>query len=171
MRKKLEISAFLVLSLLSCTSGPRPKTWGGPLYRGETPKGLPVAQETLTFEDLSYDGLWDTCERVLIDFDYVFYTSDKEKGRIVVRTASIPAGMSSVVTKTEMTSDERDIILFFILTQEDVKMSLVCQAHLGMMQVSPGGEPVSQVSGTRQKNIVLNEMARVLDRLKKKLKK
>jgi hypothetical protein len=171
MRKKLGISVILILMLSFCTSGPRPKTWGGPLYRDETPKGLPVAREILTFEDLSYDRLWDTCERVLIDFDYVFYTSDKEKGHIVVRTASIPAGMSSVVTKTEMTSDERDIFLFFILTQEDAKVSLVCQAHLSMMQVSPGGEPVSQVLGTRQKNIVLNEMARVLDRLKKKLKK
>jgi hypothetical protein len=166
MRKKLGISAFLILMLSFCASGPRPKIWGEKSYWNVMPKGLPIDKEILTFEDLSYDRLWETCEEVLIDFNYIFYTSDKEKGNIVVRTVTVPSEMSSVVAESDLTSDERNICLYLIISQKDEKLTLTCQAF-----VSLTAGPAAYVPGTRQKNIILNEMARFLEALKKKLKK
>jgi hypothetical protein len=171
MRKKVGILVFLFIPLSFCASGPRSKIWT-PRSSGYgiKPEGRPIAQEILTFEDLSYDRLWETCEKVLVDFEYIFYTSDKEKGNILVRTVAVPSEMSSIVTKTDSTSDEREIYLYLIISQKDEKLTLACQAFLDLFYSSPDG-PDGYYPGPQKKNIILNEMARFLKELKKKIKR
>jgi hypothetical protein len=105
MSKKIFSGAVVCVFLISCSPVLLEKEWvRGPLPSEESIMNttMQLAEQTVTFDGLTYDRVYEACEQALIRLGYSFYIADKEAGRIRVQgIAKREFGSSQFAEATE----------------------------------------------------------------------
>jgi hypothetical protein len=74
--------ACLILGF--CAQAPYEKIWTAASYRSGPEK---PTQQTFSIADLTYDRVWEACERSLVRSGFEFFVADRASGEIRVRSA------------------------------------------------------------------------------------
>jgi len=110
-------------------------------------KKMVVAQGSLSFTNITFNEVWEKCEKTLIGWAYRFYTADKASGLIQARRAGYAA----------------DYYYWTILIfEKDGKVALTCKVSI---------EQLGEVIPLRNQKEGERELDRLFAALKKSLKK
>ncbi len=156
MKTKLYVLVSVCIAIMACATGPGEKILRHEPYSEEYIKAnfKPFGQKTVTFDDLTYDQVWDACERTLIRLGSTFYMTDKATGEIRAR-AAVRTDRSDLQSK-----ETRRLSILTLKT--DKKISV--QASI---LVPNQWKPIDTV----ETNDMNNEIDRFMNALKKELKK
>lgn len=83
MKIKILFAVLICIFLCSCASAPREKEWVTGTHPGDG-TSTPIGEQTVTFDGLTYDRVYDACEQTLIRLGYSFHIADKSAGKIRV---------------------------------------------------------------------------------------
>jgi hypothetical protein len=89
MKIKILFGVFVCVFLTSCSTIPREKEW----VTGIEPRdgtNLPSGERTVLYDGLTYDRVYNACERTLVRLGYAFNIADKSSGKIRVTDKARP---------------------------------------------------------------------------------
>ena len=153
---KLLSFVLACVTLFSCASAPRPKEWvRGGLAESAIAERRAEGEQTFTFEGLTYDRVWEACERTLINLGYLFAVAEKREGVIRVQGTAKPA----ISTPTLGIPEETRHVLVLV---KKTNGSVAVQASL--LVPDDGKSRLADVPAAK------NEVDRFFKSLKKRLK-
>jgi hypothetical protein len=164
-------TVFLVLACLvagSCVTSLSERIWLKEPYSEEYIKSTakPIAQQTLTVPKMTYDQVWDICERTLIRLGFGFYKADKTDGEMRVGGMAKTDELASSTTQTASWSKANKLSVLISKTDGQISVQVGC---LWVFMEDRGVTSAIREPQPAEKTLADREVTRIIRQLKKKL--
>ena len=159
MKKKILFLIILCLFFNFCKSHPQEKTWvQSPIV--DIPTKV-IAQEAVSFDNYTFDEVWNASEKTLIKLGYAYVTFDKDQGKLVARIKQNTVGVSGVEDmEPPLAYETQRYYCDISISEEDGKVILNCKVSKEM----PASDPLKK--GKRELNRVLKTLKENLKELR-----
>lgn len=127
------------------------------------------SRQTLTLTDKPYDRVWEACERSLVQLGFEFYSSDKDKGEIRVRSVVDDPRYADYTKDTvgvPALASVSDVLLSVTMADGQISLTISCTHYRSPANYFTAWE-ISELALEKQQK----EIDRIVRAIKKRLSK